>query len=232
MDLSEANSPLINDYKLKYLFQVIPQTFLGGLRLRFPFKLPWFIYIIQICIWSLPFIVGSLVTLLCELSSINNDIASAIYGLLMLLCALVCNIALVKAKGESAGIKKVTNNFLMEEDEVEFTSCFSLETFEFIVAKKKFHLNNLLHPIFYGVTCAFSLLFLLPQKSEVVLGCSAGSIVYYFFGWFVVCVAVYPLVCKPPKEPNTFRFNDNFEIVLLTRQFYVLFLTVASYVLG
>lgn len=233
MDTPEARSPLINDYKLKYLFQVIAQTFLGGLRLWFPFKLPWFVYGIQILIWSFPFIIGSLITLICELSaSINKDITAVIYGLLMLICALVCNLVLLKAKRSADGVKKVTNNFLMEEDEVELTACFSLDTIEFIIAKKRYFLNVIFHPLVYGVTCTFSMLFLLPRNTEIYFGSKAGSFVYYFVGWFVVCVAVYPLIGKPPKEANIFRFNDNFELCSLTRAFYVLLATISSYILG
>ena len=40
--------PLLNEYKKAFLLRRIPQTILGGLRLRLGFEAPVYVYLLQV----------------------------------------------------------------------------------------------------------------------------------------------------------------------------------------
>jgi len=234
MESSDVNSPLLNEYKLAYLSCIIPQTFLGGLRVRFSFKAPWYVYCLQLLLWSYPLIIGCLLTMILEIfDSQDRRLYYGIScGIVLYLCPLTLNFLLLYFSRKKAVTQPVvTNNFLMEEDEVIFTKCLSFVTFDFVVGKKQFLPNILIHPLVYGVTAGLVFLFLQPSRTLKFFGNQTGASVYFAAGWIVSCISLYPLIGQPPKEPNAFRFTDKYDLVYVTRSFYVFVLAVLEYVL-
>ena len=233
MESSEAISPLLNEYKLAYLSRILPQTFLGGLRIRLSFKVPWYVYGLQLLLWSYPLVIAFFLMMILEIFD-NQD--RRIYygiscGIILFLSSLALNfLHLYFLKKKAVTQPVVTNNFLMEDDEIVFTKCLSYVTYNFIVGKKKFLPNIVLHPLVYGVSSGLAFLFLQPTRSLEFFGNQTGASVYFAAGWIVSCMSLYSLIGHPPKEPNTFCFMDQYELVYVSRSFYVLLLVVIEYV--
>eukprot|EP00111_Clytia_hemisphaerica_P005087 TCONS_00014638-protein len=230
MELSEANSPLLNEYKLDYVKKILPQTFLGGVQLWSSFRLPWYIYVLQFLLWFCPFIFGIIFTVILEnISDLDVEIYSIILGIIIFIIYLVLNLILLYTERSKPSTQTIiTNNFFAEDDEIIFTKCFSLTTYKFIISSKKSFINVILHPLVAGITSGLSLFFLLPSSLNTTLNHQTGAIVYFIFGWIVTCIAVYPLIGKPPKEPNSFQLNDLFEFGQLTRGCYVVILMLTD----
>lgn len=222
MELSEANSPLLNEYKFDYVKQILPQTFLGGLQIL---STPYYVNILQLLLWSFPFTTGAILTLVFEILenvAIGTIIFAVIQGLLVFASHLVLNLLLLyseRKKQNRQGV--ITNNYFQDEDDVLFTDCCSFSVLNFILPPKKWIPNVLIHPLLAGVVSAFCFWFLLPSNQEVIFGDKTGAILYSIVGWFVSCVGLYPLVGQPPKEPNTLQLNDPIEIASATRALYI-----------
>lgn len=75
--------PLLNEYKLEFFAKRLPQTILGGLKLRIGYDAPFYVYINQVVLFVVPFILGGIFTLLVELDTIKDYIAVYTFGALM-----------------------------------------------------------------------------------------------------------------------------------------------------
>ena len=75
--------PLLNEYKREFFAKRFPQTILGGLKLRLGYDAPVYVYINQIILFFIPFLLGGLFTLLVELGTMDDYIAVYVYGGLM-----------------------------------------------------------------------------------------------------------------------------------------------------
>ena len=226
MELSEANSPLLNEYKLDYVKKILPQTFFGGVQVNSSFKLPWYIHVFQLLLWICPFIFGIIFTVVLEnYPDLDRRIYSAILGIIIFVLYLAVDLVLRYTDRSKPSTQIIiTNNFLTEDDEVVFTGCFTLTTFKYLTSSKKCIVNIVFHPLLAGLSSGLSLYFLLPSSLYQVFDNKAGAIVCFVFGLIVTCIAVHPLVGKPPKEPNSFQLNDPFEFGQITRGCYVVLL--------
>ena len=225
MELSEANSPLLNDYKYDYVKQILPQTFLGGLRIL---SSPYYVNFLQLLLWGFPFLISIVLTLIMETIEANGTVFAVVEGTIIFICHLGLNfLSLYCERNKQYTQAVITNNFLADNDnDHPFTNCCSLTVLQFIVTRKKYLSNAIIHPLIAGVASGFCFFFLLPSNLEMYLGDKNGAIIYFIIGWFVSCVGIYPLVGQVPKEPNTLQLNDPLEISLATRAFYLLTLAV------
>lgn len=85
--------PLLNEYKQEFLAKRLPQTILGGLKIKLGYDAPVYVYINQILLFFIPFLLGGLFTLLVELETIKDHVAVYVYGGLM--TAFVITIQLI-----------------------------------------------------------------------------------------------------------------------------------------
>lgn len=217
--------PLLNDYKQEFFAKRFPQTILGGPKLRLGYDAPVYVYINQLILFIIPFILGGLVTLLVELDTISDVVGVFLYGSLVLAFVLAANIisAIVPEKCTSDLTYPTKKNLFAEEDEIDFVSCCGVETYEFVIPRKKFIANLIIHAVLSGCMCGLSLWYLLPTTLNALYSNSTGAtVVIFIFGWFTVLVAQYPLTVAAPPEPATYRTMDRWELSPLTRPFYVL----------
>lgn len=217
--------PLLNDYKQEFFAKRFPQTILGGPKLRLGYDAPVYVYINQLILFIIPFILGGLVTLLVELDTISDVVGVILYGSLVLAFVLAANIisSIVQEKCTSDLTYPTKKNLFAEEDEIDFVSCCGVETYEFVIPRKKFIANLIIHAVLSGCMCGLSLWYLLPTTLNALYSNSTGAtVVIFIFGWFTVLVAQYPLTVAAPPEPATYRTMDRWELSPLTRPFYVL----------
>lgn len=94
--------PLLNEYKLEFFSKRFPQTIFGGLKLRIGYDAPVYVYISQVVLFIIPFLLGGGFTLLVELDVIKDNIAVYTYGALMtayvLLVQLISHVVQVRRK--------------------------------------------------------------------------------------------------------------------------------------
>ncbi|CAH1791455.1 unnamed protein product [Owenia fusiformis] len=222
-------SPLLNDYKSEFVWKRIPQTLFGGLKLRLGYDAPAYVYLNQIVLWLLPWLFGGVFTLLVELNVIHYTIGMYVYGALMTIYVIVVNIITLVVQTKSSAISPLsnTNNLLADDDEIDFTSCCGVQTFEFVVPGKKYKINIVLHGLLSGPLCALGFWYLLPQTLSGLYGSVAGTVILYILGWITLLIAQYSLTVGAPPETAVFRTLDNYELTPLMRPFYVyLFLAI------
>lgn len=117
-------------------------------------------------------------------------------------------------------------NMIAEEDEVDFDTCCGREAIQFVIPRKKYMVNTVIHALLSGPVCGMAFLYLLPSTINTLYTDSlAAKILLYVFGWMAVSVAQYSLTVAPPPETFVFRTSDRHEITPLSRPFYILLLT-------
>lgn len=217
-----GGAPLLNDYKLDFFWKRFPQTILGGPKLRLGYDAPFYVYVNQILVFLLPFILGGLFTLLAELDVMLAVNCCYTYGSLMVIFVLSLQLVSWVIRQRSANLAKLQVNVLAEDDEVEFVSCFGAETVEFIIPGKKFAVNMVLHALVSGGMCGLMFLYVLPSTLNGLFSNTGASVILFILGWWTVCSAQYSLTSGPPPELATFRALDNLEISPLMRPFYTI----------
>lgn len=219
--------PLLNDYKQDFFSKRFPQTVLGGLKLRLGYDAPFYVYLNQIVLFFSPFFLGGLFTLLVELLVIEQAIAVYAYGTSMFFFVFLTQMSSTIIKHQEKDdneieIVKKKKNLLAEEDEVDFMSCVSVETFQFVVPAKKFKVNIFVHSLLSGVMCGLGLWYLLPMTlNKLYFYETSATVMVFIFGWFAIVVAQYSLTVGAPPEPATYRALDMYEMTPLTRPFYI-----------
>ena len=225
--MSEANSPLLNDYKSDYVKHVLPQTFLGGVKIL---SSPFFVNILQLLLWSFPFLISIILTLVLETTKANGYVFAVVEGSTIFICHLCLQFLTLYFERNKQSKKAVfTNNFLAADEsdnDNPFNTCCSLVVLQFIVTRKTCFYNVVIHPLIAGVASGFCFCFLLPSNLETLFADKNGAIVYFVFGWIVSCIGLYSSVGQLPKEPSTLQLNDPLEISLSTRAFYLLALAI------
>ena len=224
--MDRGGAPLLNDYKLEFFWKRLPQTILGGPKLRLGngsrARAPYYVYFNQILIFFVPFILGGLLTVLAELDVVSPSSCGYIYGSLMFLFVLGLQLASWLIRRSANMAAKLQNNALAEDDEVEFVSCCGVETIQFIIPGKKFAVNMVLHALVSGCVCGLMLLYILPSNLNNLFSNTGATVVIFSLGWLAVCIAQYSLTAAPPPEPATFRALDSLEVAPLMRPFYVM----------
>lgn len=222
-----AKIPFINDYKLQFFWRRFPQTLSGGLRLKL--GVPCYVDLYQVIVFLFPVIIGGIFTVLAELEMIKDYVSCYIYGGFMGSAVICVQLLRLFARRHSNNEEKQSqHNVLAEDDDVEFTSCCSRETFEFIFPAKTYTLNIFIHGIFSGVMCGLSFLYLLPSTIQNANFNAGESIVLLILGWLTLCIANYSLTVQPPPEIAIFRPSDNLELNSLTRPLYVVVITLTG----
>lgn len=216
--------PLLNEYKREFLAKRLPQTILGGLKLKIGYDAPVYVYINQIILFLIPFLLGGLFTLLVELGTMEDHIAVYVYGGLMMVFVIVTQLVSTFVQGSHSTdlsfVKK--KNLLSEEDEVDFISCCDSETFKFVVPPKKYKINIIIHALVSGPMCALCLWYLLPTTlNNIYYSNTGGVVVIFILGWLTVCIGQYPLTTAAPPETATYRTTDILELSALMRAFYI-----------
>ena len=222
----ENKVPLLNEYKEEFLWKRVPQSLLGGPKLRIGYDSPIYVYINQVLIFFIPWVIGGIFTLLVQLNVLNFDIGIYSVGALVFIYSLCLQtVALVIRKRKSSIVPAAVNNtktMLTEEDEILFESCCGIETVDFIVPPKRYKINIIIHSLLAGGTCGLVFWYLLPVTLNTLYNNIGATIIIYIIGWITVCIGIYSLTVSPPPEPAAFRTVDNYEIAPLTRPFYIL----------
>ncbi|XP_052272587.1 pecanex-like protein 4 isoform X3 [Dreissena polymorpha] len=216
--------PLLNEYKQEFVAKRFPQTVLGGLKLRVGYNAPVYVYVSQLMVFIVPFLLGGGFTLLVELEAMGKYTAVYVYGGLMaayvLLIQLISHIVQASHPTDLPMMKK-KKSLLSEEDEVDFISCCDPDTVKFIIPPKKYKVNILVHALLAGPMCGLGLLYLLPSTMDSLYGNTGGTVVLFILGWFALLVAQYPLTTVALPETATYRTTDILELGAVSRAFYV-----------
>ena len=215
--------PLLNEYKRDFFWKRFPQTLLGGPKLKLGFSAPAYVYINQLTLFLLPWLLGGLFTIVVELDVLPAYIAYYVYGACMVMYVLAAQLIslIIQRRADTVAAFQNTN-VLAEEDEVEFDSCCGYETFQYVVPLKRLKINMLLHGLVSGLMGGLGFWYLLPSVLNPLFNNIGATVMIYTFGWLTLCIAQYPLSTGSPPEPASFRAIDNLELLPLLRPCYVL----------
>lgn len=225
MSAMGSGVPLLNDYKQDFFWKRFPQTVLGGPKLRLGYDAPCFVYVGQILLFFVPWIIGGIFTALVETGIMGFEICVYVFSSIMFLFVLCAQIlsSFIQSKKSSQEQNNHTASLLAEEDEVDFTSCCGAETIGFIIPPKKYKFNILLHSVMSGVICGLGLWYLLPQTlNSLYYNNTGATVILYILGWLTLCISQYPLTTCSPPELSTYTTLDTFELSPLIRPFYVI----------
>ncbi|XP_058149322.1 pecanex-like protein 4 isoform X2 [Dasypus novemcinctus] len=216
--------PLLNDYKQDFFLKRFPQTVLGGPRLKLGYCAPPYIYVNQIILFLMPWVLGGTGTLLYQLGVLEDYYAAALSGGLMLLTAFVIQFTSLYARNKSVTVERIlTTDILAEEDEHEFTSCAGAETIRFLIPGKKYIANTVFHCVLAGLLCGLGTWYLLPYRITLLYGSMGGTVLLFVFGWMTLCIGEYSLIVNTATETATFQTQDTYEITPLMRPLYIFF---------
>ncbi|XP_004681876.1 PREDICTED: pecanex-like protein 4 [Condylura cristata] len=216
--------PLLNDYKQDFFLKRFPQTILGGPRLKLGYCAPPYIYVNQIILFLMPWVLGGIGTLLYQFSILEDYYTAALSGGLMLLTALIIQLTSLYARSKSVTVKRIrTTDILAEEDEHEFTSCAGAETIKFLIPGKKYIANTVFHSVLAGLVCGLGTWYLLPSRVTLLYGSVGGTALLFVFGWMTLCIGEYSLIVNTATETATFQTQDTYEITPLMRPLYIFF---------
>ena len=220
--------PFLNEYKLEFFWKRVPQTVLGGPKLRLGYDAPPYVYLNQVLLFLIPWIVGGIFTALIQYQLINYEIGLIIDGILMMIFSFVVQFLSWWIRRKNNSVMpleplKFKANTTDEEDEIEFESCCGAETIEYIIPGKKHVVNIIIHSILCGPLCALGTWYLLPLTlNEIYNNNIAATAMIYIFGWIAICTATYSLVVNTAPETAIFRSMDPYEFSPLMRPFYVM----------
>uniref|UniRef100_A0A4W2FGF5 Pecanex-like protein n=1 Tax=Bos indicus x Bos taurus TaxID=30522 RepID=A0A4W2FGF5_BOBOX len=216
--------PLLNDYKQDFFLKRFPQTVLGGPRLKLGYCAPPYIYVHQIVLFLVPWILGGIGTLLYQLGILEDYHTAALSGGLMLFTAFVIQFTSLYARNKSVTVERMlTTDILAEEDEHEFTGCAGAETIKFLIPGKKHTANTVFHSVLAGLLCGLGTWYLLPHRITLLYGSAGGTVLLFVFGWMTLCIGEYSLIVNTPTESATFQTQDAYEITPLLRPVYIFF---------
>lgn len=216
--------PLLDYHKQDFLLRRLTQTALGGLRLKLGQSAPWYVFVNQIILFLMPWVLGGTGTILYQLGVLQDYSAAALSGGLMLAAAAVIQGTALGARRRRGSAQRVQmHNNLTDEDVWEFTSCAGSETVKFLVPGKKYIANVVVHSVLAGVLCALGTWYLLPDRLTALYGGNVGaSVTLFVFGWLTLCIGEFSLIVNTPAETAAFQVLDRCEITALTRPFYIL----------
>ncbi|XP_076978588.1 pecanex-like protein 4 isoform X2 [Tamandua tetradactyla] len=214
--------PLLNDYKQDFFLKRFPQTLLGGPRLKLGYCAPPYIYINQIILFLMPWVLGGAGTVLYQLGILEDYCAAALSGGLMLLTAFAIQFTSLYARNQSVTVERIlTTDILAEEDEHEFTSCAGAETIKFLIPGKKYIGNTVFHCVLAGLLCGLGTWYLLPNRITLLYGNIGGTVLLFVFGWVTICIGEYSLIVNTATETAAFQTQDTYEITPLMRPLYI-----------
>ncbi|XFG04139.1 hypothetical protein AB1E19_007763 [Capra hircus] len=216
--------PLLNNYKQDFFLKRFPQTVLGGPRLRLGYCAPPYIYVNQIVLFLMPWVLGGIGTLLYQLGILEDYYTAALSGGLMLFTAFVIQFTSLYARNKSVTVERMlTTDILAEEDEHEFTGCAGAKTIKFLIPGKKHTANTVFHSVLAGLLCGLGTWYLLPHRITLLYGSAGVTVLLFVFGWMTLCIGEYSLIVNTPTESATFQTQDAYEITPLMRLVYIFF---------
>ncbi|KAG8511747.1 Pecanex-like protein 4, partial [Galemys pyrenaicus] len=216
--------PLLNDYKQDFFLKRFPQTILGGPRLKLGYCAPPYIYVNQIILFLMPWVLGGIGTLLYQFSILEDYYTAILSGGLMLLTAFIIQLTSLYARSKSVTVERIlTTDILAEEDEHEFTSCAGAETIKFLIPGKKYIANTVFHSVLAALVCGLGTWYLLPSRIMLLYGSVGGTVLLFVFGWMTLCIGEYSLIVNTATETATFQTQDTYEITPLMRPLYIFF---------
>ena len=220
--------PLLSEYKHGLSRRRFLQTLTGGVKVC---RAPWYIHAIQLLLWIAPTLLCVPFIILEALGVWSPYFLALVYGCIAGLGVLLLDIIGLCVRYHASSVTDIEgiSPQLDDEDSVDFSgsSCFHLETFDFIFAKRKLH-GLLLHPLVSGLLSfagCFMLFSGVLQESLPI----AGVVVVSVFGWFTLNNAHYSLTAGPPHETAVYRPTDPLELKFLMRPFYILAIAVAFF---
>ncbi|XP_026525962.1 pecanex-like protein 4 [Notechis scutatus] len=215
--------PLLNDHKQEFLLKRFPQTILGGPQFKLGYCAPSYVYLNQILLFLIPWILGGIGTLIYQLNVLQDYCTAALSGGLMLVAAIIVQGINLYARQKTAPVERMhVHNILTEEDVWEFSSCIGFETIKFIIPGKKYIINVFFHSLVAGVLCGLGTWYLLPSRIASLYGDNIGTtVVIFIFGWLTVCIGEYSLIVNTASETASYQALDTYEIVPLMRPFYI-----------
>ncbi|KAL8168772.1 UNVERIFIED_CONTAM: hypothetical protein K2H54_016585 [Gekko kuhli] len=216
--------PLLDYHKRDFLLRRLAQTALGGPRLKLGQSAPSYVFVNQVVLFLTPWVLGGVGTALYQLGVLQDYVAAALSGGLMLAAAAVVQGTALEARRRRALAQRVPmHNNLTDEDVWEFAGCAGSETVEFLIPGKKYVANVVGHSVLAGVLCALGTWYLLPNRLTSLYGGNvSASVALFVFGWLTVCVGEYALIVNTPTETAAFQVLDTYEITALMRPFYIL----------
>eukprot|EP00899_Mesostigma_viride_P002952 jgi/Mesvir1/12658/Mv02209-RA.1 len=241
-----GGAPIINEYKMRFVWTRLSQTFLGGLKLmlsssaedddsKSSTKIPAYAWVIQIFLFILPLLVGAALSLIATYTALDAIYSRIIFGGVMGILQLVIQAAsyrIQKKLDDDVSNARDVRAMLQEENVTEFDGWFGAHTFRFILPPTRGgFLAVCLHALFSGALCFSALGYLDRHGLEARL----GRVFYLFYGtaWVSLCLAQYPLTASAPVDPNFFRTYDAIGLSKYTRAFYVTFISLIQvYALG
>lgn len=220
-----SSIPLLNEYKQVFFWKRLPQTILGGPKLRLGYDAPIYVYIGQVVLFIIPLLFGIALTVIAEvITAVNSTVVCFIMGGLMFVYALVINIISAVARAKKSSVAPIMRGgAATEEGEVQFESCCGIETLEFVIPGKKLKVNIVLHALIAAAISGLGCHYLLPSNLDELYNNSiAATVVICGLGWLVISIAMYSLTVSPPPEWAQFRTIDIREIYTpLMRAFYI-----------
>ena len=225
MENSAETSPLLNDYKKVYFYQRFSQTVFGGPIVKANSDtdkvcLPFYIHIYQFAVFILPLVLSAVFTAITETQSGLSYWMSITFGFIMTVIMVIIHIS----RNFSAKKLNTSSNLADYEDEIEFEGCCGIkQVLKFMINEKKWTPNIVFHGLVYGIVNGVIFLYLLPSSSNKLAAFQSqtASISYYIISWVSSCIGLYGLVAKSPAEPCQFKTTDQYEILVLTRPFYM-----------
>ncbi|XP_076354049.1 pecanex-like protein 4 isoform X1 [Tachypleus tridentatus] len=214
--------PLLSNYKTGFIVRRVIQTILGGPRLFLTFKAPIYIYCIQLFLYILPWILGGIFTVLVDHEVLSSQVAMFICGSLMFVTVFAIQATNAYMQHKLSSVSNVDKkNYLQEDDEIEFTSCFGLETYQFLFPSKRHIVTTLVHAVVSAFMCAVAVDYLRFLEMSNWWKSRSVAIILFMFGWMSVCNAQYSLTANGPPETAIFSTNNNQMLGPLFRPFYV-----------
>lgn len=221
--MASVTVPLLSEHKIEFVRNRALETILGGIRIFFGSSVPPFVYTLQIIVHQLPMLIGSLFTILAEVSSLSLPLAALSCGVLILLLSGIGHILNFLLHRNASPVQKLKEsvNPTLESDVTVFESCFSLHTARTLFPRKKFFVNVFLHSLICGVLIGYGIIYLSPSRLYKLYGQAEVVYLIFLLSWITICVGVYSLTVYAPPETATFRLLDHWEIKPLMRPFYI-----------
>ncbi|KAF7710771.1 hypothetical protein HF521_009643 [Silurus meridionalis] len=196
--------PLLNDYKQEFFWKRFPQTVLGGPRLKLGYCAPPYVYIHQVVLFFMPWLLGGVATLLFQLRVIDDFGAGILSGVLMLAFSTVLQTLSQWVARRTGAVQRlaVGHNVMADEEE-------------------RFMANVVLHTALAGAMCGFGTWYLLPDRLSFVFGNDGAVVPVFALSWVTLCIGEYSLIVNTAAETATFQPQDTYEITALTRPLYI-----------
>ncbi|XP_014670106.1 PREDICTED: LOW QUALITY PROTEIN: pecanex-like protein 4 [Priapulus caudatus] len=220
---------VLNPYKREFFWKRFPQTLLGGVRLNVGYRVPWYVYFVQVALFFTPALIGGACTAAAECGAARWHVAAAVCGGAVAIYSVALQVyARVVRRRIVTPLRVAKSNLLADEDEVSFASPWAPETARFVIAAKAHWASVVAHGALAGAAAALTMLFLLPSRLSGLYASTGATVVLLTLGWLTLCVALYALVVSRPPEPAVYAAADRLEIACTLRVVYVLCVVVVD----